>query len=522
MNLRLVLNQLGLLLIVLSICILASDVASWLMLMGTERTGVMEHHARIAMLVTAVAGTTIGALAWIMTRGAARGFGRREALLLVGLSWLVGAALSGLPFLLWANLSGEAPDDHPYRGVVNCYFEAMSGLTTTGATVLSDIESLPPSLLLWRSLTHWLGGLGIVVLFVAVLPTLGVGGKKLFRVESPGPSPEGVTPQIRETARMLWFIYLGLTVAEIIALKLIGRMTLFDSVSHTFATLATGGFSTLNASVGQYDSATIDTIITVFMLAAGVNFALYFALLRRRFSGVFRDPELRFYLFLLLTGSAIVVAALLVSGEPIVRTTGEEVDANVVNSVRFGVFSLVSCQTTTGFCTADFDRWPFIAKAVLLTVMFIGGSAGSTGGGIKVIRIWIAIKVMISELERVFRPQVVRPVKIGAASVDNDLRLATLAYTLGIIVLFAVGSVVIMMLEQGSEGRPDLKYTTAATASIATLCNIGPGLDLVGPLQNYGWFSDASKVVMSLLMALGRLEVFAIILLFRPRFWRGD
>jgi trk system potassium uptake protein TrkH len=266
----------------------------------------------------------------------------------------------------------------------------------------------------------------------------------------------------------------------------------------------------------------IDTIILVFMIAAGVNFALYFALLRRRFSAVYRDPELRFYLFLLVTGSVIVIAALLIAGKPIIITTGEPVEAGFFETVRFGVFSVATSQTTTGFCTSDFDRWPFIAKAVLLTLMFIGGSAGSTGGGIKVIRIWIMLKVMIAELERVFRPQVVRPLKIGSSSIDNEYRLATVSYVIGIVLLFAIGSVAIMVLEQRIGYSPHIKYTTAATASIATLCNIGPGLDLVGPLQNYGWFCDASKLVMSLLMALGRLEVFAIIVLFSPRFWRGD
>ena len=209
--------------------------------------------------------------------------------------------------MIWAHMAGGATNDHPFRQAINCYFEAMSGLTTTGATVLSEIESMPASLLFWRSLTHWLGGLGIVLLFVAILPSIGVGGKRLFRVEAPGPEPEGVHPHIRETARILWFIYLGLTVAQILALKFIGGMTIFDSFCHTFGTLATGGFSTKNASVGHYyDSMAVDVIIIVFMVLAGANFGLYFQLIRKRWRDVVKDVELRTYLLILLVASAIV------------------------------------------------------------------------------------------------------------------------------------------------------------------------------------------------------------------------
>jgi trk system potassium uptake protein TrkH len=452
--------------------------------------------------------------------------GRRDAMLLVALSWLVGAAFAALPFFLWAHLPGtDAPGGHPFRSFVDCYFEAMSGLTTTGATILSgspgtgwDIEALPRSLLLWRAFTQWLGGLGIVVLFVAVLPTLGVGGKRLFQVEAPGPKPEGLQPQIRQTARVLLYIYLGLTAAEILALWL-ARMPFFDAVCHTFTTLATGGFSTRNASTGAYDSRAVDVIVIVFMVLAGVNFAVYFALLRRRFGHVLRDPELRTYVALLAVGSVLVVISLL--GTKITTTTGATIpDAGAGSSIRHGVFTTVSIATTTGYAGSDFNTWPFLAKSVLIVLMFIGGSAGSTAGGIKVIRVWVAIKVMLAEIERVFRPTVIRPVRVGKSIVDDELKLATLSYVLGIILLFALGSGAVMLLEQLN---PDTAcdYTTAASASVASLCTIGPGLAKVGAIENYGWMTPYSKLVLSLLMALGRLEVFAIVVLLTPRFWRG-
>jgi len=520
MNFRMVFNQLGLLLIVLSASLGVIWLGSLASLKLWDRAA--ETHAPWAFLLSAAFGLILGGLLWLGTRSGPRQLGRREALLLVSLSWMVGAAVSAMPFFIWAVLSGQARQGHPFGSFIDCYFEAMSGLTTTGSTVLSDIESLPPSILLWRSLTQWLGGLGIVVLFVAVLPTLGVGGKKLFRVEAPGPSQEGVRPQIRQTARILWLIYLALTLAEIGALWLIGRMSLFDSICHTFTTLATGGYSTQNTSIGAYDSTVINTIVIVFMVLAGINFALYFALLRRKLTGVYRDTELRFYLFLLLGASAIVVGSIMITGSPIVLTTGQEIEPTFANALREGVFTTVSCQTTTGFCTSDFNQWAFPAKVILLLMMVIGGSGGSTAGGTKVIRIWILLRVMVSELERVFRPQVVRPLKIGNTVIDDDLKLGTMTYVLGIVFLMGLGALLLMEFERVFNPSAEIDFTTAATASIATLFNIGPGLNKVGAIENFGWFSWQSKCVMCLLMALGRLEMFAILVLFTPRFWRGN
>jgi trk system potassium uptake protein TrkH len=523
MNLRYVLKQLGLLLLVLSM-ILVGVAAVFFVGQAVLKHGV-SRAAMQALFNTGLIGLLVGGGAWLLTRKTPPHFGRREALLLVAVSWLAGAAFAALPFFLWAHLPGsDAPDEHPFRSFVNCYFEAMSGLTTTGATILAgdpatgwDIEAVPRSLLLWRAFTQWLGGLGIVVLFVAVLPSLGVGGKRLFQVEAPGPAPEGLQPQIRQTARVLLYIYLALTAAEILALWA-ARMPFFDAVCHTFTTLATGGFSTRNSSTGAFDSAAVDIIVIVFMILAGVNFSLYFALIRRRFGKVLRDPELRTYVVLLTAGSLVIVLSLL--GTTVMTTTGETEPASAGPAVRHGIFTTVSIATTTGYCSADYNGWPFLAKAMLITLMFIGGSAGSTAGGIKVIRIWVALKVMLSEIEHVFRPSVIRPVRLGKSIIDDQLKLGTVSYVLGVVLLFALGSVAVMLLERLNPGG-SCDYTTAASASVASLCTIGPGLGKVGAIENYGWMTPYSKMVLCMLMVLGRLEVFALVVLLSPRFWRG-
>lgn len=527
MNFRFVILQLGLIFGVLAAALLAvacwSGIEAWITTNDSSTN--TEWYACISLVMSAGISAVMGGIMWIFTRrNSITQFGRREALLMVGLSWLVGAAIAGLPFFIWAHLINQQPvilesfnsQPHIFNSFIDCYFEAMSGLTTTGATVLTHIGNIPQGILLWRATTHWLGGLGIVVLFVAVLPSLGVGGKKLFRVETPGPTPEGVRPQIGETARILWLIYLGMTIAEIIALKLAG-MNWFDSVCHTFATLATGGFSTSDASVGGYKSSMIDTIIIVFMVLAGVNFALYYQLIQKRFNVIWKDTELRVYIIILLLGSIIMFLSL--TGNPVSTTDGQTINhASMPQALRYGVFTSVSVQTTTGFCNADFNKWPLFAQGTLLLLMFIGSSAGSTGGGIKVIRLVIAIKVMASEIERSFRPNVIRSLKIANIQISPELRQATLAYIIGVVIIFVAGTGLLLFIETDNA----IDFRTAISASAATLFNVGPGLSRVGAIENYAWFHPISKIIMSILMAIGRLEVFAIVVLFTPRFWRGD
>ncbi len=509
LDLRLVSRYLGLLLLVLSGAIFAVGIFSGIdYVLGDLR----DAGELYATMISALTGAVLGGV--LYRRGPNKGeiIGQREAMLLVAMSWIIGAALAAMPFRLWAAMRPDAHiTPHPFDSFVNCYFEAMSGLTTTGATVVEAIGTLPRGMLLWRASTHWLGGLGIVVLFVAVLPMLGVGGRRVYRIEAPGPTPEGVTPRIQDTARILWLIYCGLTMAEVIALRVCG-MGWFDSVCHTFATLATGGFSTLDTSIAGFSSTAIHLVIIVFMVLAGVNFGLYHQVIQGRWRDALRDPELRVYLSILLVATGIIAFCLLRN-----PPAGAEFQGAGA-TVQHALFQTVAIQTTTGFCSADFDLWGFVPKAVLLTLMFIGASAGSTGGGIKVVRIMIAAKVMLAELEHVYRKNVVRTVKIGRSAIEPGLKINTLVYLCGIVLLFIIGTVLLRMLE-ASNG---IDMATAASASAATLNNIGPGLAAVGATQNYAWFTDPSKIVLCVLMVVGRLEMFTIIVLFSPRFWRGE
>jgi trk system potassium uptake protein TrkH len=525
-NHRLIINQLGIVLIVLSVCMVGSDAAAWLMLLLESGPGHEdEGRARWALVIGASIGLIIGGLAWRLTRGAKIDLGRRDALLLTAATWLIGSAMAAAPFFVWAHISATAPDNHPFRSFIDCYFESVSGLTTTGSTVLSsppnDVQSLPGSLLLWRAMTHWLGGIGIVVLFVAVLPGLGVGGKKLYRAESSGLDLEGVRPQIRDTARLLWFTYVIFTAVQIIALCAAG-MSLFDSVCQTFSTLATGGFSTANSSIGQFDSVAIDLITVVFMVLGGVNFGLYYMLVRRKFSTVFRDVELRVYLAMMVGGTLIAAGALYFRGTPIALTTGAESAPTVAQSLRYAWFDVVSVQTTTGFNVTDTDQWPLVAKMAFFALMFAGGCAGSTAGGFKIIRLWIVLKVIATEIERVFRPQVIRPLRVGRTTLEDQQKLANITFVFAYVLIFAIGGVAVMLLEQVFNAEGACDFATASSASIASLSNVGPGLGRVGAVGNYGWLSEPSKFVLSLLMVVGRLELFAILVLFTPRFWKRN
>jgi trk system potassium uptake protein len=290
----------------------------------------------------------------------------------------------------------------------------------------------------------------------------------------------------------------------------------FECICYTFSCISTGGLAPHNASIGFYDSIAVDMIIIVFMVAAGVNFGLYYQAIRGKVRTIWKDTELRVYLALKVL--AIILVAVTIFGLPIVTTTGQIVDGTAGQTARYSAFSIIAMHTGTGFATADFNLWPYFAKMITIGLMFIGGCGGSTAGGIKVIRFWIGLKIIVAELERAFRPNVVRPVKVAGAAIDADLKLTTMVFLLSFAVLWGLGAFLLMLIESPARCGP----VTACTASLATLANVGPGLGLVGPVENYGWFSAPSKYVMSMLMALGRLEVFTVLVLCTPRFWRGD
>ncbi len=417
---------------------------------------------------------------------------RREGMAVVGLGWLLAALFGALPFYL----SGVTPS------FVDAYFESMSGFTTTGSTILANIEACPKGVLFWRSFIHWLGGMGIVVLFVAILPLLRAGGRQLFRSEVPGPTADTLRPRVSETASMLWKIYLSISAVEVVLLYAQG-LTFYDALCHAFGTMATGGYSTKNTSVGYYASPGIDWTITIFMILAGTNFGLYFRFFNGDFKVFRQDNEWRFYIWIIV-GSVLLVTIDLMS---------HNIYGSVVDGVRYATFQVVAIITTTGFGTADFDQWPAFSKLVILALMFVGGCAGSTGGGVKVIRILVLAKSAVLGTERVFRPHVVRALRIGDSAIDNDLRDGIHVYSILIMGIFLVCSLYMASL--------GLDLLTATTSVIATLNNIGPGLGAVGPVRNFAAIPDSGKWLLSLCMVLGRLELFPILVLFVPSFWRG-
>jgi len=511
MNHRYVLRQLAVLLGALSAGLLA--LGAWSALLAFAFGEEDERSAAAAFAITAGVGLVASGAAWLATRSAPSDLERREALLLVTLTWVLGALLGAGPYFLWAHLTTQGSAAAlSFRSPVNCFFESMSGFTTAGSSILTEIGSLPQSLLLWRATTQWIGGLGIVVLFVAVLPSIGAASKRLFAAESVGVSRPGVRPEVRETARVLWIIYSGLTIAAILAMRLAG-MNWFDAICHAFTTLATGGYSTRDHSVGGFAPA-VQWIVILFMIAGGINFGLYYQLWRKRWREVLGDTELRVYLIAIATLAALATAFLI--GRDIITTPGDTVQPGLLGTFRYALFGVCTVQTTTGYATANYDLWPSLLRSALVLLLFVGGCSGSTAGGIKVIRIWIAVRTVAAGVERAFRPNVIRPMRIGNTLINDNLRVEVLTYVLAVIAFWIIGTGLLLAIEAGQ----NLDATTAGTATIAVFSTVGPGMGRVGPVQNYAWMTDASKILLSLWMLLGRLEIFPVVALLTIRFWR--
>lgn len=413
----------------------------------------------------------------------------RDGFLVVVASWLVVSAFGALPFVL----TGSIPS------YTDAFFETMSGFTTTGASILRDIEALPRSILFWRSLTHWIGGMGIVVLTVAVLPRLGIGGLKLMRSEAPGPTLDKLTPRLTETAKILWLIYLALT-AALFGLLLLAGLDWFDALTHTFGAVGTAGFSPRNASVGAFDSAFVDLVVTVFMLLAAVNFSLYFQVIRGRPGHLLSNLELRVFAAVFLTAVALVTLAV----TPVYGSVGE--------GLRYASFQVASILTTTGFATADFDAWPALAKGVLVTLMLVGGCAGSTAGGVKVIRLVTLFKQGLNELKYLVHPQGIFMLKIGDRPVKKDI-----LYPVAVFFFLYVTLVMVTALIASAAGQ-DL--VTAIATGLAMVGNVGPGFGAIGPTRSYAFYPDAVKWWLSFTMLIGRLEVYSVLVLLTPTFWR--
>lgn len=409
-------------------------------------------------------------------------FGRRDAFLLVTAAWVTASVAGALPYAILAGPSHWA----------DALFESASGFTTTGATILTDIEAQPEGILLWRSLTHWLGGMGIIVLGIAVLPKLAVGGMELLGAEAPGPMQEKLTPRIAQTAKLLWVVYATFTLAEIVCLVLLGVGPL-DAVNHAFATMATGGFSTLDASIGGFDSAAIEVVITLFMIFAGISFALHFQLLRGRPRALLHDPEFRMY------GGLLAVATLLITVDLLWHSWAE----SLWEALRYASFQATAILTTTGFATADFDQWPDFSRALLFLLMFVGGCSGSTAGSVKVVRLMIVLKKVVADLRRLARPHAVIPVRIGNRALPEDVVGSVTTFFILFLTLFGLGGLVLSSM--------GFDLVTAFSASAACIGNIGPGFELVGPTLNYAFFPPIAKLVLVALMIVGRLELYTVL-----------
>jgi len=415
----------------------------------------------------------------------------REGFAVVTFGWLAVGLLGAVPFVL----SGQIP----------CFsaaaFESISGFTTTGASILTDIESCSRAALFWRSLTQWLGGMGIVLLALAVLPLLGVGGMQLYRAEVPGPVPDRLTPRIRQTAKLLWGVYVAFTTAEILLL-LVAGLGWFDAVCHAFATMATGGFSTRNASVGAFAAPLVEWIVIVFMFLAGTNFGLHYLALRGNLKIHWRDEEFRFYLRILAGAVLLIILALRLAG----TVAGWE------ETIRQSLFQVISISTTTGFATTDYLFWPPVTHVVLLLLMAVGGCAGSTGGGIKVMRVLILLRQAKSELLKLLHPRAVLNLWFNERSVPPTLATNVLGFFL-LFMLVYIGGVLSLTL-----AGHDL--VTAVGATAATLSNIGPGLQQAGPVGNYAFFTDFEKWLLVGLMLMGRLEIYTVLVLLMSSAWR--
>lgn len=415
---------------------------------------------------------------------------QREGMAIVAIGWTVIGLFSALPF----HFGGIFPT------FADSFFESVSGFTTTGASVLTDIEGTSKGLLFWRSLIQWLGGMGIIVLSVAILPFLGVGGMQLYKAEVPSPVPDKLKPRIRDTAKILWKVYAVFSLVEILLL-MAGGMNLFDAVCHAFTTMPTGGFSTKNASLAHYDSPYFDIIVILFMLLAGINFSLHYQMLKGKALAFWQDSECRFFL-------ALIILLTLGVSFNLYGSVYEKIGP----ALRYGSFQVVSIVTTTGFATADYEMWPPMSQIIIFFCMFLGASAGSTGGGMKCIRLLLCFKFCYKELFSLIHPRSVTHIKIGGKPVSDEIMRSILGFLALYVGLFVLGSVLLSGM--------GVDFVTSLSAVASCIGNIGPGFGLVGPVKNYAQIPELGKWLLAWCMLLGRLEVYTMIILLVPEFWK--
>jgi len=498
---------------------LVGTVVKWLALALVFPLLVAIYYGELSAIVTFGVTTAIALVAGFGLEQLRTGteLGHREAFLMVSLTWVVVSLIGALPYLIAGNGTVAVP--------VNALFESMSGFTTTGATVMGDIslDTHSRALLIWRQESQWLGGMGIVVLAVAILPELSVGGAQLLEAEAPGPGIEKLTPRIAETARALWTAYLGITALEVVLLfglhlgGMAPGMSFYNAVAHGFTTLSTGGFSPAARSIGAF-SAAVQWVVIPFMIAAGTNFALFWHVLDGNPSRLWRDVEFRYYLGFIGVIAA-VLTGLLFTGAGFLAGEGVGLIGSFGASLRHSLFQAVAIVTTTGYATQDFNTWSPVAQYLLFVAMFIGGSAGSTGGSIKIVRWVVILKALRRELFTSVHPDAVRPVRLGGHALDERAIRGIYAFTLLYLVVFFIAGG-LLFLDSGRVGL-ELSIIEAMSAAAATLGNIGPGFGIIGPMDSYLPFSPASKLFMVGLMWVGRLEIFPVLVILTRSYWQS-
>ena len=445
-----------------------------------------------------------GMLLMFVTRDHKKEIKKREGYIVVTFGWLFMSLSGMLPYLA----SGSIPE------VTNAFFETISGYTTTGATILNDIEVLPKSILFWRSTTHWIGGMGIIVLAIAILPLLGIGGMQLFAAEAPGPSADKLHPRITDTAKRLWLIYFGLTAAETIALKLAG-MSFFDAINHAMSTLSTGGFSTKNASVAHWNGTpVIQYIIMLFMFLAGTNFVLSYFAFKGKIQKILKDEEFKLYGTFIIGFTLIAVFVIYFKADPNASSIAHpQIFGAIESAVRHGLFQVLAVITTTGFVTADFTAWTPFLTVIFFGLMFLGGSAGSTAGGIKVVRHYITVRNAFIEFRRTLHPNAILPVRYNERAIDRNIVYNILAFFILYMLAWIVGASVLAAL--------GLDFKTALGGAASALGNVGPAFGDLSPVDNFYGIPVLAKWWCAFLMLIGRLELFTVLILFTPFFWRN-
>jgi len=456
------------------------------------------------MVLSGIITLVIGGVLMLVTKEHRKEIQKREGYIIVTFGWIFMALTGTLPYVLTDAIPGFA----------NAFFETMSGYTTTGATILDNVESLPEGVLFWRSITHWIGGMGIIVLAIAILPLLGIGGMQLFAAEAPGPGGDKLHPRITDTAKRLWLIYVGYTVAETILLKVAG-MSFFDAINHSLSTLASGGFSTKNNSVAHWnDQPVIQYIIIIFMFLAGTNFVLSYFAFKTKFSKIFKDEEFKAYVLMIFGFTVIASLVIYFYADPMTSGVAHPmVWGEFESAVRHGLFQILAIITTTGFVTADYTLWTPFLTIFFFGLMFLGASSGSTSGGVKIVRHLIMIKNGILEFKRTLHPHAILPVRYNSRAIPQAIVFNVLGFFILYMLSFIVGVLVFSWL--------GLDFTTALGGAAATLGNVGPAIGDLGPAHNYAGLPTAAKVWATFLMLIGRLELFTVLILLSPFFWRN-